>query len=81
MTNIESKYTSQPPFLKINSFTKEEIYCAVKKYEVDSERYHNSALEMADRLFNLDSYMDDITYDFVNKWYLSLPNNRNKYEN
>ena len=67
MTNIESKYTSQPPFLKINSFTKEEIYCAVKKYKVDSERYHNSALEMADRLFNLDSYMDKITYDCINE--------------
>ena len=44
MTNIESKYTSQPPFLKINSFKKEEIYSAVKKYEKEPQKYYDSAM-------------------------------------
>ena len=65
MTNIESEYTSQPPFLKINNFTKEEICSAVKKYEKEPQRYYDSALELSNQLFNLDSYMEKITYDCI----------------
>ena len=67
MTNIESQYTDQPPFIKITRFTKEEIWTAVKKYEKEPQRYHDSAREMAKQLFNLDNYMDEITYDGL-KW-------------
>ena len=68
ITNIDSELTSNPPFLKINSFDASELNRVLNQYKSSPNLYREKAIKTAEQYYNLDIYMKKI----VDKIYESI---------
>ena len=60
MTNIQSPETVAPPFLYVRELTPEAIACQLEAFASRREEFQRSAIDFANRHYNLDLFMGKI---------------------